>query len=61
MRYLTCNLLLMSANAEVTHDSLPNVIADPNQMVSVFQNLIGNAIKFKKDDEPPKIHISADR
>ena len=35
----------------------PNVIANPNQMVRAFQNLIGNAIKFKKDDEPPRIHI----
>ena len=47
------------SSAEITHDNLPNVIADPDQMVRVFQNLIGNAIKFKKDDEPPRIHISA--
>ncbi len=36
------------SSAEITHDNLPNVIADPDQMVRVFQNLIGNAIKFKK-------------
>ena len=47
------------SSAEITHDNLPNVIADPDQMVRVFQNLIGNAIKFKKADEPPRIHISA--
>jgi light-regulated signal transduction histidine kinase (bacteriophytochrome) len=44
-------------NAEITHDKLPTVIADEKQLIQLFQNLIGNAIKFKKPDEPPKIHI----
>ena len=44
-------------NAEITHDKLPIVIADEKQLIQLFQNLIGNAIKFKKPDEPPKIHI----
>ena len=48
-------------NAEITHDELPTVIADKVQLVQLFQNLIGNAIKFKKPDEPPKIHISAQK
>ena len=39
--------------------NLPTVIADKSQLNQLFQNLIGNAIKFKKPDEPPKIHISA--
>ena len=38
------------SKAEITHDDLPTVIADQNQMVRVFQNLIGNAIKFKKPE-----------
>lgn len=46
-------------NAEITHDPLPNVIGDRDQLSRVFQNLIGNAIKYRKPDEPPKIHISA--
>ncbi len=46
-------------DVEVTHDSLPVVFGDETQIISVFQNLIGNAIKFKKPDEPPRIHISA--
>lgn len=45
-------------NAEITYDDLPYVIADTNQMVKVFQNLISNAIKFKKPNFPPRIHIS---
>ena len=46
-------------HAEVTHDPLPPVFADENQIVNVFQNLIDNALKFRKKDETPKIHISA--
>jgi light-regulated signal transduction histidine kinase (bacteriophytochrome) len=46
-------------NAEITHDKLPTVTADKTQLNQLFQNLIGNAIKFKKPDKPPKIHISA--
>jgi light-regulated signal transduction histidine kinase (bacteriophytochrome) len=46
------------SNAEISHGFLPTVNADPDQMVNVFQSLIDNAIKFKKPDEPPRIHIS---
>jgi PAS domain S-box-containing protein len=47
------------SNAEIFHDPLPEVIADPDQMVRVFQNFIGNGIKFKKPQFNPRIHISA--
>lgn len=47
-------------NAEITHDKLPLIIGDPNQLLRVFINLISNALKFRKEDEPPKIHISAE-
>ncbi|MBI3585195.1 MAG: PAS domain S-box protein [Nitrospinae bacterium] len=46
-------------NAVVTHDPLPDVLADDVQIGRVFQNLISNAIKFRKKEEPPRIHISA--
>jgi light-regulated signal transduction histidine kinase (bacteriophytochrome) len=46
-------------NAEITYDNLPTVTADKGQLNQLFQNLISNAIKFKKEDEPPRIHISA--
>lgn len=45
--------------AEVTHDALPVVMADGVQVRQVLQNLIGNAIKFHKKGEPPRVHISA--
>jgi len=48
------------SGAVITHDPLPTVIADGAQLAQVFQNLIGNAIKFKSE-EPPRIHISAER
>ncbi len=46
--------------AIVTHDSLPAVMADCSQLGQLFQNLIGNAIKFR-GNEPPRVHISATR
>jgi light-regulated signal transduction histidine kinase (bacteriophytochrome) len=47
-------------NARVTHDELPIVMADETQLVQVFQNLIGNAIKFHSE-EAPHIHVSAEK
>jgi PAS domain S-box-containing protein len=47
------------SKAEVTHESLPTVVADEGQMVQVFQNLVGNAIKFH-GKETPRVHISAE-
>ena len=44
--------------AEVTHDPLPMTKADPTQLVQLFQNLLGNAIKFRGGKDP-RIHISA--
>jgi PAS domain S-box-containing protein len=44
----------------VTADALPTVLADPTQLVQLFQNLIGNALKFRAD-RPPQIHVSARR
>lgn len=46
------------SGAVVTHDALPIVMADSSQLSRLFQNLIGNSIKFCRE-EPPKIHISA--
>jgi PAS domain S-box-containing protein len=51
--------LIDDNHAEITHESLPAVYADKVQMVQVFQNLIGNAIKFRSN-EPPHVKISID-
>ena len=44
--------------ATLTHDPLPMVMADDTQLGQLFQNLIGNALKFR-NEAPPQIHISA--
>ena len=46
------------SGAVVTHDPLPTVMADDLQLSQVFQNLIGNAIKFR-GEESPCVHVSA--
>jgi light-regulated signal transduction histidine kinase (bacteriophytochrome) len=46
------------SEAVVTYGPLPVVIADPDQLVDVFQNLIGNAIKYQ-GDRKPRVHVSA--
>jgi signal transduction histidine kinase len=51
---------LEQSGAVVTHDPLPEVMADPIQMSQLLQNLINNAIKFH-GEEQPRIHISAER
>jgi PAS domain S-box-containing protein len=49
---------IKDSKARVSHDPLPAVMADEVQLVQVFQNLIGNAIKFR-GEKPPRIHVSA--
>ncbi|MFC1491577.1 ATP-binding protein [Nitrospinota bacterium] len=49
-----------AATAVVTSDELPTVNADASQLVQLFQNLIGNAVKFH-GEEPPRVHVSAGR
>jgi signal transduction histidine kinase len=48
------------SGAVITHDPLPTLVVDGSQLGQVFQNLIGNAIKFR-NEKPPHIHISAQR
>ena len=48
-----------SSGAVVTHDPMPRVTADGAQLAQVFQNLIGNAIKFRGEGTT-KIHVGAE-
>jgi chemotaxis family two-component system sensor kinase Cph1 len=47
--------------ALLTADSMPTIVADGTQLMQLFQNLIGNAIKFRKPTESPQIHIGVQR
>jgi PAS domain S-box-containing protein len=50
---------IRESSAVITHDPLPIVRADKTQIGQLFQNLVGNAIKFRSPDRPAQIHVSA--
>jgi len=50
---------IRECQATVTHDSLPTVMANRSQLVQLFQNLIGNAVKYR-GDTPPEVHVMAE-
>ena len=52
---------IKESGAIVTHDPLPTLPVDRGQMVRLFQNLIGNAVKYRKPDQPSKVHVSAEQ
>jgi signal transduction histidine kinase len=50
--------VIQSSGAKITHDPLPQLLTDP-RIEQVLQNLITNAIKYRRSDITPEVHISA--
>jgi signal transduction histidine kinase len=51
---------IRAQEAEIETGPMPTLVGDQTQLVQLFQNLIGNAIKFH-GREPPRVHVSAAR
>lgn len=47
------------SGAEITRDPLPRVKGHDAELTLVLQNLIGNAIKFRRGDRPVRVHVGA--
>ncbi len=54
------HVAIENAGAKVNHGDLPSLLADEVELVQLFQNLVGNAIKYR-GAEPPRIDILATR
>ena len=52
---------LQESGATINRGDLPTVIANPTQLTLLFQNLVGNALKFRRRDFPVQIEIDAVR
>ncbi len=55
---LNLRATIQESSAEVTNDPLPALLTDDTQLTQVFQNLVGNAIKYRSA-EVPRVHVSA--
>ena len=51
-------ITIEQSGAVVSHDALPALRTDETQLTQVFQNLIGNAIKYRSA-QAPRVHVSA--
>ena len=56
--YLNLKTSIEETNAEIFNDPLPTIMIDEHLMIQLFQNLIGNAIKYRSENKP-KIYISS--
>jgi signal transduction histidine kinase len=52
-------MVIRESGAHITHSPLPTVSGDDTQLTQLFQNLISNAIKFRRDTTP-EVHIHAE-
>jgi len=52
---------IRESGAAVTREGLPQVRGDEMQLMMLMQNLIGNALKYRKEGLPPRVHVTAKR
>jgi light-regulated signal transduction histidine kinase (bacteriophytochrome) len=57
----TFRTALEATGGAITNDSLPVVRGNTTQITQLFQNLLDNALKFRRSDESPRIHVTAAR
>jgi PAS domain S-box-containing protein len=55
---LNLRTAIQESGAVVTHDELPAITTDDTQLAQVFQNIVGNAIKYH-GPQAPRVHVSA--
>ena len=54
-------LELNESSAEVTVENLPQVMADETHLVSLFQNLLSNGLKYRASGRKPRLSVTAER
>jgi light-regulated signal transduction histidine kinase (bacteriophytochrome) len=54
------DVLIRENNAKIIIHPLPKIRGSKTEMVQLFQNLIGNAVKYRKPDVPPEVEIAAE-
>jgi two-component system, chemotaxis family, sensor kinase Cph1 len=52
---------ITESGAGISHDQLPRVRGDHPQLLQLFENLIGNSLKYRKEKEPPRIHVAVEQ
>jgi signal transduction histidine kinase/CheY-like chemotaxis protein len=52
--------MISESGAQVTRGPLPRLTADASQLTQLFQNLIANAVKFRREAVTPQVHVSAE-
>jgi light-regulated signal transduction histidine kinase (bacteriophytochrome) len=56
---MNLNKAIQESGATITHDALPVVVANQQEMIQLAQNLLSNAIKYRSDASP-RVHVSAE-
>jgi light-regulated signal transduction histidine kinase (bacteriophytochrome) len=53
--------VISESGATIVRDALPTISCPAVLILQLFQNLIGNAVKYRREEEPARIHIAAER